>query len=340
MATKAKTSRTPAIQIQVVEEPADDDSKKKGRKPRGGKLIVKPAEHSEQQTQLENIILHLKCSSKDLVEYNTRVNKMASDVLYYNPDLPPAILTYNSGDSAGQYSNYNEVSSSNTIAYNNDSTSGVVCPKCRGCDTESAKTSNGDEEDSSVKDINAKLKKLKIALYKNNLSDKKSACFWCTYEYDSPTCYIPKHESEAGLVVYGSFCRPECAAAYLIKENLDDSVKFERYHLLNQIYGKIYDYKKNIKPAPNPHFLLDKFYGTLSINEYRKLLKTEHMLMTIEKPMTRSLPELYEETDEMILNVGSSKTSNIGSYKVKRQSEKVSGPSKAEIMMTTFGLAN
>jgi hypothetical protein len=106
------------------------------------------------------------------------------------------------------------------------------------------------------------------------------------------------------------------------------------------VYGKIYEYKKNIKPAPNPYFLLDKYYGTLSINEYRKLLKTEHMLMTIEKPMTRSLPELYEETDEMILNVGSSKTSNIGSFKVKRQSEKVSGPSKADIMMSTFGLAN
>ena len=56
--------------------------------------------------------------------------------------------------------------------------------------------------------------------------------------------------------------------------------------------------------------------------------------------MTRSLPELYEETDEMILNVGSSKTSNIGSFKVKRQSENVSGPSKAYIMMSTFGLAN
>lgn len=338
MATKTKTTRKPAIQIQVVEEPADDDGKKKGRKPRGGKLIVKPVELSEQQIQLENIILHLKCSSKDLVEYNNRVNKMASDVLYYNPELPPAIVTYNSTESGTHYSNYSEASAINAIAYNNDgSVPGNICQKCKAQESEKATC---DEDDSSIKDINAKLKKLKIALYKNNLSDKKSACFWCTYEYDSPTCYIPKHESEAGLVVYGSFCRPECAAAYLIKENLDDSVKFERYHLLNQIYGKIYEYKKNIKPAPNPHFLLDKFYGTLSINEYRKLLKTEHMLLTIEKPMTRSLPELYEETDEMILNVGSSKTSNIGSYKVKRQSEKVSGPSKAEIMMTTFGLAN
>jgi hypothetical protein len=58
------------------------------------------------------------------------------------------------------------------------------------------------------------------------------------------------------------------------------------------------------------------------------------MLLTIEKPMTRTLPELHEECDEMILNVGAS----IGSYKVKRQSEKVSGPTKSNIMLTTFGL--
>lgn len=332
--TKSKTTRKPAIQIQVVEEPPDDDTKKKGRKPRGGKLVVKPAAIVDEPTQLENIILHLKCSSKDLTEYNSKVSKMASEVLSYNPDLPPAIMTYNGIDSKGHYFTYNDTKSSNVAAYEPNV---GLCPKCKSQEPESEKT---EEDDSSVKDINAKLKKLKIALYKNNLSDKKSACFWCTFDYDSPTCYIPKHESEAGLVVYGSFCRPECAAAYLLKEKLDDSIKFERYHLLNQVYGKIYEYKKNIKPAPNPYFLLDKYYGTLTINEYRKLLKTEHMLMTIEKPMTRSLPELYEETDEMILNVGSSKTSNIGSFKVKRQSEKVSGPSKANIMMSTFGLVN
>jgi hypothetical protein len=136
-------------------------------------------------------------------------------------------------------------------------------------------------------------------------------------------------------MAYGSFCRPECAVAYLLKENLDDSTKFERYQLLNQIYGKIYDYKRNIKPAPNPYFTLEKYYGNLTIQEYRKLLKTDHMLLTIEKPMTRMLPELHEETDETILNVGKTTT---GTFKVKRQSEKVSGPTKTSILMSAFGI--
>jgi hypothetical protein len=193
-----------------------------------------------------------------------------------------------------------------------------------------------------MKDINQKLKKIKLQFYKNMNPDKKSACFWCTYEYDNPSCYIPKYEMDNQLYGYGSFCRPECAVAFLMKENLDDSTKFERYHLLNQIYSKIYNYKKNIKPAPNPYFLLDKFYGNLSIQEYRKLLKTEHMLLVIEKPMTRILPELHEDNDDFIMNIYGSTASNQGNqgvYKVKRQSEKQKGPSKKSIMKESFGIA-
>ena len=119
-------------------------------------------------------------------------------------------------------------------------------------------------------------------------------------------------------------------------------MKFERYHLLNKIYSKVYDYSKNIKPAPDPHYLLDKFYGNLNIQEYRKLMKTEHMLLVIEKPMTRILPELHENTDDMDnIGIHGSKNKNnnkqSGVYKVKRQSEKQKGPTKNEIMKENFG---
>lgn len=314
---------TPNIKIEVIE--TTEDSKKKGRKPKGGKLIVKPAETVVQEAPLDNIILHLKCSSKDLNDLTAKTNSLAT--ISYNP-VVPNIMTYN--DTKNNFCTYGENISINNSAYASE----IVCKICKD---KQAATEENTEDATSLKDINAKLKRLKINLYKNNLADKKSACFWCTCDYDNPTCYIPKYESDSGIFAYGSFCRPECAAAYLLNENLDDSTKFERYHLLNQIYGKIYEYTKNIKPAPDPYYTLDKFYGTLTIQEYRKLLKTEHMLLTIEKPLTRTLPELHEETDEMILNIGSNK-SNTGSYKVKRQSEKVSGPSKSNIMLSTFGL--
>ena len=323
-AEKKRKGRQPKIQpnikIEVVEV-QQDDPKKKGRKPKGGKLVTKPADNVVIEVPLANIILHLKCSSKDLMEYNSKTNSLAT--ITYNPEVPN-IMTYNAVES-DNFCSYGETKKVNNNAYVSENTDYV----CKVCNTKET-----DDDTVNLKDINAKLKKLKINLYKNNMADKKSACFWCTYEFDNPACYIPKYESDNGIFAYGSFCRPECAVAFLLKEGLDDSTKFERYHLLNQIYGKIYNYKKNIKPAPNPYYTLEKFYGNLSIQEYRKLLKTEHMLLTIDKPLTRTLPELHEETDEMILNVGAS----IGSYKVKRQSEKVSGPSKSNIMLSTFGL--
>jgi hypothetical protein len=319
---KKKGKIQPNIKIEVVE--VIDDSKKKGRKPKGGKLVAKPVEASIPEVPLVNIILHLKCSFKDLQEYISKQNSLGS--ISYNPDVPN-IMTYNAIEN-DNFCTYGESKTINNNAYDLES-SKYICKTCN--------SKESDDDVINIKDINAKLKKLKINLYKNNMLDKKSACFWCTFEFDNPACYIPKYETDTGIFAYGSFCRPECAAAFLLKEKLDDSTKFERYHLLNQIYGKVYNYTKNIKPAPNPYYTLDKFYGNLSIQEYRKLLKTEHMLLTIEKPLTRILPELHEETDEMILNVGSSKN-NIGSYKVKRQSEKVSGPTKSNIMLSTFGL--
>ena len=167
--------------------------------------------------------------------------------------------------------------------------------------------------------------------------DKKSACFWCTYEFDNPSCYIPKYEMDGTTVGYGSFCRPECAVAYLMKENIDDSAKYERYQLLNRIYGKVYNYEKNIRPAPNPYYLLDKFYGNLTIQEYRKLLKSEHMLLIIEKPLTRILPELHEDTDDNEKYSNKLSSNKTAGYKVKRASEKQKGPTKNEIMKEKFG---
>jgi hypothetical protein len=205
---------------------------------------------------------------------------------------------------------------------------------------------DSEDTDISVKEINTKLKELKIDLYKNSLQrDHKSACFWCTYDYDNMTCYIPKYVMDGVIYGYGSFCRPECAVAYLMKENIDDSTKYERYHLLNQIYSKVYNCKKNIKPAPNPYYTLDRYYGNMSIQQYRKLLKTEHLLLVVDKPLTRILPELHEDNEDVVLKVfgvqkqmnNSSNSSSV--FKVKKQSEKQQGPSKSAILKSKFSVA-
>ena len=60
------------------------------------------------------------------------------------------------------------------------------------------------------------------------------------------------------------------------------------------------------------------------------------MLLVLDKPLTRILPELHEDlTDTSDINKNIS-LKNTG-YKVKRQSEKQKGPSKNDIMKEKFG---
>lgn len=310
--------------VVVVEE-----IKKKGRKPKGAKIIVLEKEQEPTTQPLSNIILHLKCSTKEYLEY---INNVAvQNELQYNPNLPIVdIVSYNSDKQMTIGSVFDE----DNININNQAYACNKLEYCKSCSEKiDDKNTTINTKEISDKDINAKLRLLSTSL--KNASDKKSACFWCTYEFDNPTCYIPKYETEGFIYVYGAFCRPECAVAYLMKETMDDSMKFERLHLLNHIYGKIYGYTKNIKPAPDPHYILDKFFGTMTIQEYRKMLKTNHMFVTIDKPLARLMPEIYEETDEGIINAGKPVI-----YKVRRQSEQVSGLSKLNIVKNVFGLDN
>ena len=336
----------PNIIIDIID--SQNISKKRGRKPKGGKLITRNINEPDNDVTVPNIILHLKCSSKDLDDYNTRMNQMVTNPLDYDPTVPPEIHSYSAPQEVTTYSLY-DAPTSEPYAYSdkNQISQSSICGVCKNIytsvNTPLETIPKDNDENINMKDLNSKLKKLKIQLYKNNLNDKKSACFWCSYDFDNLPCYIPKYENDQTIFGYGSFCRPECAVAYLMRENIDDSTKFERYHLLNQIYSKVYDYKKNIKPAPNPHYLLDKYYGNLTIHEYRKLLKTEHMLLVIDKPLTRILPELHEDNDDFILNIfgGKNTSNNQGSvYKVKRQSEKTAGPTKTSIIRDKFGITN
>ena len=86
----------------------------------------------------------------------------------------------------------------------------------------------------SMKIIWQKLEKLSNDLHIDNICDKKSACFYCTYDFDNVPIYIPKHELNKTFHVYGCFCSPECACAYLMNEkSIDTTTRFERYQLLN-----------------------------------------------------------------------------------------------------------
>jgi len=281
--------------------------------------------------------LHLKCTMSDLDEYDTQMNRLMLDPLKYNPEIPPEVGIYVESSTSLFAADYD---------CDNKPTSVKLCAQCQSQSQKQGSVhaewpeDEDEDTDAEKRELKQRLKHLKVQLYKNAVQiDKKSACFWDTCEYDNPPCRIPQFISGDTIHGYGSFCRPECAVAHLFEENLDDSTKFERYQLINRIYGPIYNYKKNIKPAPSPYYTLDKYYGDLTIQEYRRMLKSEHLLMVVDKPFTRILPELHEDSDELMTSVygiNKSVASTGGIYKVKRQSERPTGPTKASVLADKF----
>jgi len=253
--------------------------KKRGRKPKGGKIIQNVVPMNINKESKPNVILHLKCFLKDL-QTNTLLNNIESFQFSGKNEMNYEIISTNNNIIKPQISNLD-----NMIINNNDN------------DYENSKN-----KDNDIREVWKKLKNLEHNLHINNTSDKKSACFWCTYDFDNPPIYIPKHFIKETYHVYGCFCSPECATSYLMEENIDSSSKFERYYLINHVYSKIYNYNKNIKPAPNPFYLLDKYYGNLTIQEYRSLLKNDKLFLVVDKPLTRILPELHEDNDDFIIN--------------------------------------
>ena len=253
--------------------------KKRGRKPRGGKIFPKINTNNSVINEKNNIILHLKCSLSDIDNKNYDEN----------------IEHFQFNETKIGDLNYELINKKQNIVYSSN----------YNTDNDNDLQNDKTTSDNS-KNIHEKIETLSYNLHTNNVCDKKSACFWCTYDFDNTPIYIPKYELNNSYNVYGCFCSPECACAFLMNDkDIDNASRFERYQLLNNIYCKIYNYNKNIKPAPNPYYTLEKFYGNLTIQEYRKLLKNERLLLIVDKPLTRILPELYDEnTDNNYLNKG------------------------------------
>ena len=260
--------------------------KKRGRKPKGGKIIK--TNFNIDETIIENkiIILHLKCKLSDLNKDNTNLQE-------YNPNIIKDIVPYDIITNKNHYTLLNHEEGEEE-PYN-------VIPSTKEespiIETNKDSKNNIKEKNNNKKLINTKLKELEHNLNTNNII-KKSACFWCTFEFNSNPIYIPSLFFQKKYNVYGCFCSPECACAYLFKESIDSNTKFERYQLLNYIYGKIYNYNKEIKPAPNPYYTLNKYYGNLTIQEYRQLLEYDRLILVIDKPLTKIYPELHEDNNE------------------------------------------
>jgi hypothetical protein len=307
--TQNKEEETKVTPLQILETEPSKQHKKRGRKPKGGKIVENNTLINSNIKTKPNIILHLKCCLNDIFQKN---NQNTENIKSYN------------------FFNNNNLFSFENLNKNeemlNDSKFYIINKK-ENKEQEETKT------DDLHKEVSKKLKILEYNLHVNNISDKKSACFWCTYDFDNQVVYIPKFYLDDMYYVYGCFCSPECGCAYLMQENVDRAIKFERLCMLNHIYSKVYSYKKNIKPAPNPYYTLDKYYGNLNIQEYRSLLQNERLFLVVDKPLTRVMFELLEDNDEFIINKKIIPNNN---YKIKKVTKK---NNKNDILTENFGIS-
>ena len=321
------------IETETPVKPGKQALKKRGRKPKGGKIIQQSMIVDSPKNDKPNVILHLKCSMKDLNSGGNSDNGVVESYTFNkNNNLCYDVIgSENINSVTSNDKSRNTINTINTLSSMNS-----INDKCVNDDNEYdyEESSNNNIKETTTKELWRKLKQLEHNLHINNVNNKKSACFWDTCEFDNPPVYIPKHYINGTYHVYGCFCSPECGVAYLMNENIDSSTKFERYHLFNHIYSKMYDYKKNIKPAPNPYYMLEKYYGNLTIQEYRSLLRNERLFLIVDKPLTRILPELHDDNDDFILNNKIIPSNNNYQLKSRMQRKK---PSKNSILNEKFG---
>ena len=156
------------------EEIVEHVAKKRGRKPKGGKIIQQTIHLNNNKDSKPNIILHLKCSLKDL-QINTL---LSSNVESFNFSESKGDLSYeviNSSDSVFIKNSYLDVSNENcnNNSINNNNSTNNNSNKIFDC--HSSNNYEDEEEtcfnkDSETKEIWKKLKQLEHNLHINNIS--------------------------------------------------------------------------------------------------------------------------------------------------------------------------
>lgn len=280
--------------------------KKRGRKPKGGKIVNKELIINQPLEYKPSIILHLKCNSETIKDNS----------FIYETTINPS----NTFDSQ-----FNDVNDINNMLFNVDD---------YNKNTSDNNNPFTDEEHPFLgKNASNLIHNLSITDYKNivnGINNKltcknniiKSDCFWCMHDFETPSIHIPKNYIDDKYNVYGYFCSIECAAGFLFNEKINTSEKFERYTLLNYLYKDLIC-NNYIVPAPLPFYLLNNFCGNMTIDEYRNIYTTKHNVQFINKPNSLNVefPEIYLQMNNES-SVYTYDAISGGNFKIKRASNK------------------
>lgn len=261
-----------------------ESSKKPAKKPRAkkrgrkphGGIVISPNTIEKPIIPTPNMVVHLKCKISDLKDDMTQVLPT-----HYDPTVEQ-IMGY-----SGLSLPYEEI---------NDNT--------EPC------------SDIPTKSVGELDKQTKQSIYTVRVERQRNIyaklCFYCGCGDRSIGVSIPVSNDES----MGQFCRPECAAGFLMKHTPDVSMRYDRYQRLNAIYGKS---GEQIKIAPEPYYLLKHYCGEMTSKEYHDMIGVCDVIETSN--MIRIIPRIVDETDvspPLINNARDISTS--GKYQVRTAS--------------------
>jgi len=115
-------------------------------------------------------------------------------------------------------------------------------------------------------------------------SSVSAACFWCAGCFEGRPVVLPTQEENGIYTVYGNFCTLSCSLSYLLHEQIDPQVRWERQALLHRIYSQT----SAIHPAP-PRESLKFFGGPLTHDQYREIIKKKELRIDIHLPPVISI---------------------------------------------------
>lgn len=120
-------------------------------------------------------------------------------------------------------------------------------------------------------------------------------CFWCCHSFEETPWGIPKKYVNERFIVFGNFCSPSCAAAYLFKEYGDDDETWEKFALLNMLYQRVIENDTAYLTIAPDRMLLDKFGGILTIKQFRELgISLSKSYLIKMPPMISVIPSIEE----------------------------------------------
>ena len=131
-----------------------------------------------------------------------------------------------------------------------------------------------------------------INIHNNIKQNSNLVCWWCCHCFNNTPIYLPERKLDNHYYMYGYFCSFNCAMAYNV--DLNDYKIWERSSHLNQLYYKLNNKYKKIKPAPSK-YSLDIFGGKLSIDIFRKKFLNTNIDYRLIIPPLKSIIPIIEE---------------------------------------------